>query len=104
MKATIENQEKEEIEYDSKRFHSSPVYAKIAFILCIVTVFLTLIYIFTSGFLLHFGALAVNLICSVILALTLVGIILGAMSFRFGKNVYAIIGLILNIVILCVQI
>ncbi|HUT80200.1 MAG TPA: hypothetical protein VMZ29_03280 [Candidatus Bathyarchaeia archaeon] len=104
MKGTLENQKKEEIRSDSKHFQSSSVFVRTSFILGIITVFLTLVYIVTSGFLLHFGALPVNLICSVILALAVVGIILGAMSFRFSKNVYAIIGVIMNIVVLCVQI
>lgn len=70
----------------------------------IITIFLTIAYTVTSGFLLHFGALPLNIICSFTLVLALTGVILGSISFRFSRNIYAIIGIVVNLVIIGVQI
>jgi len=81
-------------------FRGSSLFVRSSFIIGIITLFLTAAYTVTSGFLLHFGALPANIICSFTIALALSGIILGSISLRTSRNIYAIIGIVVNIVII----
>ncbi len=104
METTLNEQKKEEIPPKSKKFQTSSVFVRTSFIIGIITVALSIAYMGTSGFLLHFGALPLNIICSFTLALALSGVILGSISLRTNRNIYAIIGIVINIVIIGVQI
>lgn len=100
METTLNERKKEEIPRKSNRFRTSSVFVRASFIIGIITLFLTAAFTVTSGFLLHFGALPANIICSFTIALALSGVILGSVSFRTSRNIYAIIGIVINIVII----
>jgi len=81
-------------------FRGSALFVRRSFIIGMIALFLAAVYTVTSGFLLHFGALPANIICSFTIALALSGIILGSISFRTSKNIYAIIGIVVDLVVI----
>jgi len=93
-------EEQEKPKRITTNFRTSSLFVRRSFIIGMIVLFLAAVYTVTSGFLLHFGALPANIICSFTIALALSGIILGSISFRTSRNIYAIIGIVVDLVVI----
>lgn len=98
MKTTVIEQKKEENDIEISKFRRSPALARTSFINGIIVISITAIYVVIEA-IIQRGLIASYVIYSLILALALIGTILGGISFREGKNVYGIIGFILNLIL-----
>ncbi len=90
-----------------RRFIDSAKYIKASFILGIVVLLLSVVYVFAWDYLspiidklpYQLKKLPVYLNGCFILAVAIVGTILGGLSFRKEKNIYGILGFILNFIV-----
>ena len=94
----IEEASQEPVEPKRKegKFRKSPILVRRTFIIAITAFSLFLIYGSIEA-IIQQGLLASIVLYSLFLVLALSGIIVGVISFRDGKNVFGIIGFILNL-------
>ena len=93
-------------ELRKKRFANSAKYIKASFILGIVVVLLTVAAVFATDYLspieknlpYHLKKLPAYVNIGLILALAIHGTILGGLSFRKERNIYGILGFIMNLI------
>ncbi len=91
-----------------KRFANSAKYIKATFILGIVVLLLSVLYVFEAYYLWpivkripdHLKKIPTYVNGAFILAGAVVGTILGGVSFRKERNIYGILGFILNLVVI----
>lgn len=96
--------EQEKTKRKLEKFQKSPAFVRASFIIGIITLVVSVIYVVTAGFLLHCGPIPLYLMSSLTLALAVAGTILGGISFREEKNVYGILGFIFNLIVIGFQI
>lgn len=92
------NNEKDEKRQVENRFQCSPTLAKISFINGITTISITAIYVIIEA-IIQPGLIAAFIIYSLILLFAFIGVILSGISFRKGRNIFGIIGFILNFIL-----
>jgi len=101
------DKEVEEEVIRKKRFANSAKYIKASFILGIVVLLLSVVYVFAWDYLspiidklpYHLKKLPVYLNGCFILAVAIIGTILGGLSFRKERIIYGILGFILNFIV-----
>jgi hypothetical protein len=98
--STLKN---EEIKPESRatKFKESSISTRITFLLGIITLVLTAVYICTGGFLPNdFGKIPLYIIGSFFIALALAGVVFGIFSIQKDKNIYGIIGTSVSAIVL----
>ncbi len=104
----ISNIEPEVEDLRKKRFANSAKYIKASFILGIVVLLLSVVYIFEASYLYpivkrlpdHLKKLPTYVNGAFLLVPAVVGTILGGLSFRKERNIYGILGFIFNLVVI----
>ena len=104
----INNIEPEAEDLRKKRFANSAKYIKASFILGIVVLLLSVVYVFEASYLYpivkrlpdYLKKIPTYVNGAFILAGAVAGTILGGLSFRKERNIYGILGFILNLIVI----
>lgn len=78
------------------KFRESSNFARLSFVIGVMTFFLTVILTGVGGLMLVYGKILTLAVISYLLAFDLVGLVLGYLSIREEKNVFGITGFFTN--------